>query len=162
MIRPKWDQIMFPHMGFRDQEKFPHRLLQAPLNHADLPCPYGFQISYRRQVTWRDAVTGNCSTYWPDWQDQEIIPLMINPCCGMILAVISRRREARQWGDRDIHRKLLHADNGLIRKEIIHRKRLYIRHEKDPHPTGRISTSRRKYLHNTRCNLMIIKSKNRL
>ncbi|RBQ35532.1 hypothetical protein C2125_05000 [Rahnella aquatilis] len=37
--------------------------------------------------------------------------------------------------EESIHRKLLHLVNGLIPIEIIHRKRLYIDHEKDPHLT---------------------------
>jgi hypothetical protein len=37
--------------------------------------------------------------------------------------------------EESIHRKSLHIDNDLIPKGIIHRKRLYIHHEKDPHPT---------------------------
>lgn len=37
--------------------------------------------------------------------------------------------------EESIHRKLFHIGNGLIPIEIIHRKRLYIDHEKDPHLT---------------------------
>jgi hypothetical protein len=62
--------------------------------------------------------------------------------------------------EESMHRKSLHIDNDLIPKEIIHRKRLYIHHEKDPHPTWRISTSDRKWFHNMSYNSMIIKSKN--
>ncbi|MFU0816844.1 MAG: hypothetical protein ACFWUG_22920 [Rahnella inusitata] len=60
----------------------------------------------------------------------------------------------------DIHRKSLHVDNLLIHKDFIHRKKLYIDHEKDPHPTGMISTPNRKPLHNCTCNLLIYKVKN--
>jgi hypothetical protein len=59
-----------------------------------------------------------------------------------------------------VHRKKLHVSSGLICKGIIHRKKLYIHHEKDPHPTGRISTPGRKYLHKTRCILLIYLIKN--
>lgn len=62
--------------------------------------------------------------------------------------------------EESIHRKLFHIGNSMIPIEIIHRKRLYIDHEKDPHLTWRISTSGRKWLHNMCVNYMIIKSKN--
>jgi len=54
-----------------------------------------------------------------------------------------------------INRKSLHMLNNLIQKEIIHRKKLYIDHEKDPHPTGTISTTVRKNLHNSACKPLI-------
>ena len=37
--------------------------------------------------------------------------------------------------EESIHRKLFHIGNSMIPIEIIHRKRLYIDHEKDPHLT---------------------------
>ena len=60
----------------------------------------------------------------------------------------------------DIHRKSLHVDNLLIHKDFIHRKKLYIDHEKDPHLTGTISTADRKTLHDSACNLLIYLVKN--
>ena len=104
---------------------------------------------------------------------QEIIPHMrdcagIRKCVhpwGKTLSGSKLAGETLEWAythlpQQDINRKSLHGDNYLIPKEIIHRKKLYIDHEKDPHLTGTISTADRKTLHDSACNLLIYLVKN--
>jgi len=63
--------------------------------------------------------------------------------------VLSNRLSARFWkalaiAAKVINRKFFHIDKFMIGQDFIHRKKLYIDQEKDPHSTGMISTQDRK------------------
>lgn len=146
------DQIMFPHKHFSGSGKPSTCPYLCSASDLPLPCQRGFLDPYGTKVTSSDAVTGNYSTYSLYLWDQEKYPRIIKTFYANMLGKNVRNGGGIGIGSQTIHRKFLHVDNGLIPKEIIHRKRLYIRHEKDPHPTGRISTSGRKYLHDSASN----------
>lgn len=112
-------------------------------------------------VTWHNVtLSQEMSPHKCLLRDQEITPLIRNMSCGNMLALDLSWCSWQRFPWKTVHRKKLHVFSGLICKEIIHRKKLYIDHEKDPHPTGRISTPGRKYLHKTRCILLIYIEKN--
>lgn len=100
-----------------------------------MPCQGTFGDPIWLFVTPRDTVTGNSSTYPPFKGDQEKSPRIRKNSYGSMLASFGSSGRSDMTQEESIHRKLFHIGNGMIPIEIIHRKRLYIDHEKDPHLT---------------------------